>query len=136
MIKLLIVDDEPGLCSLLKKQFSSIGFTVLTAINGQEALSAARKEKPKVVLLDIKMLGVSGFEVLKEMKEMDKKIKVIMVTALSDEKTRKKALSLGADEFITKPYESEELEEVVGRVVSGFVHPVAKDKEKDNNAKA
>jgi CheY-like chemotaxis protein len=134
MIKLLVVDDEPGLCSLLKKQFSSIGFTVLTATSGQETLSLVKKEHPKIVLLDIKMLGMSGLEVLEKIKESYPDIKVAMVTALSDPKLRQKAKELGADEFITKPFMNEELEEVVGAMVDKIIHPVSQ-KEGDKDAK-
>ena len=118
MIKLLVVDDEPGLCALLKRQFASLGFTVLIATNGQEAISLAQKEEPKIVFLDIKMLGMSGLEVLEKKKQMNKKTKVIMVSVLDDEVTRNKAKQLGADAFVSKPFTSEELEELVRVKVS------------------
>lgn len=121
MIKLLIVDDEKGLCGYLKELFSPIGFTVLTATDGQEAIALAEKEKPKLVILDIKMLGISGLDVLKEIKTLDRNIKVIMVTALDDEKIKDEALKLGADEFITKPFLSDHLEEVVRRQVGDLI---------------
>lgn len=121
MIKILAVDDEPGICDILKKTFSPIGFTVLTATNGQDALAIVKKEKPKIVFLDVRMLGMPGLEVLKEIKNMDAKIKVIMITVLDDEKTKSEAKSLGADEFITKPFMSDYLEEVVRRYVSDLI---------------
>ena len=104
MFKLLAVDDEPGICHILKKTFSSIGFTVLTSTSGQEAIPIVMKEKPRIVFLDIKMLGFSGLEVLREIKRIDPLIKVIMITVLDDEKTKQEARALGADEFITKPF--------------------------------
>jgi len=129
MIKLLAVDDEPGICDILKKTFSSIGFTVFTATSGQEALSIARKEKPKIVFLDIRMLGMSGLEVLKQIKKIDKTIKVIMITVMDDEETRQEALRLGADEFITKPFKSDYLEEVVMKKVSELIKPRQEESE-------
>jgi two-component system response regulator (stage 0 sporulation protein F) len=122
MIKLLAVDDEPGICDILKKTFSPIGFKVLTATNGADALALVRKEKPKIIFLDIRMLGMSGLEVLKEIKAIDKNIKVIMVTVMDDDQTRRQAAALGADEFITKPFMSDYLEEVVRRHVAELVN--------------
>lgn len=123
MIKLLVVDDEPGICDILKKTFSPIGFSVLTANNGQAALSIVRKEKPKIVFLDVRMLGMSGLEVLKEIKKLDNTIKVIMVTVMDDEKTKAEAMRLGADEFVTKPFISDQLEEIVTREIAELIKP-------------
>jgi DNA-binding response OmpR family regulator len=121
MIKILAVDDEPGICDILKKTFSPIGFKVLTATNGPDAISLVKKEKPKIVFLDIRMLGMSGFEVLTQIKKIDKKIKVIMVTVLGDDQTRMQAKALGADEFVTKPFLSDSLEALVSRFVSDLI---------------
>jgi len=122
MIKLLVVDDEPGICDILKKTFAPIGFKVLTATNGQEALALVKKEKPKIIFLDIRMLGMSGLEVLKEIKKIDDSAKVIMVTVVDDDKTRKEAKDLGADEFIVKPFISDYLEEVVRKQVAELIN--------------
>ena len=122
MIKLLVVDDEPGICDILKKTFASIGFKVLTATNGQEALALVKKEKPKIIFLDIRMLGMSGLEVLKEIKKIDDSAKVIMVTVVDDDKTRREAKDLGADEFIVKPFISDYLEDVVRKQVASLMN--------------
>ena len=122
MIKLLVVDDEPGICDILKKTFAPVGFKVLTATNGQEALALVKKEKPKIIFLDIRMLGMSGLEVLKEIKKIDDSVKVIMVTVVDDDKTRKEAKGLGADEFIVKPFISDYLEEVVRKQVAELIN--------------
>jgi DNA-binding response OmpR family regulator len=118
VIKILVVDDEPGICDMLKKTFSPIGFKVFSATGGPEALVLAKKEKPKVIFLDIRMLGMSGLEVLEKIKEMDNQAKVNIVTVLADEETKSQARKLGADEFITKPFVSEYLEELVMRQVN------------------
>jgi len=118
MIKILAVDDEPGICRLIKETFSPIGFTVLTATSGQEALSLVKKENPKLVFLDIRMLGMSGLDVLKEIKAYDKSIKVVMLTVANDTVTRAKALELGADQYITKPFMSDHLEEVARQEIA------------------
>jgi two-component system, response regulator, stage 0 sporulation protein F len=122
MIKLLAVDDEPGICDILKKTFAPVGFKVLTATNGADALTLVKKEKPKIVFLDIRMLGMTGLEVLKEIKKIDESVKVIMVTVLDDDETRKEAKDLGADEFIVKPFSSDYLEEVVRGQVTDLIN--------------
>jgi DNA-binding response OmpR family regulator len=121
MIKILAVDDEPGICDILKKTFGAIGFTVLTATNGKEAVALVKKEKPGIVFLDISMLGMSGFDVLKEIKRIDPSIKVNMLTVMDDVKAKETAKALGADEFITKPFISEVLEEITRRQVAELI---------------
>jgi CheY-like chemotaxis protein len=121
MIKILVVDDEPGICDILKQTFSPIGFKVFSATSGQEALELAKKERPKVIFLDIRMLGMSGLEVLEKIREMDSQAKVNIVTVSVDEETKDKAKKLGADEFIAKPFVSEYLEEVIMRQVNELI---------------
>jgi len=118
MIKILAVDDEQGICNLIKDAFAPIGFTVLTANNGSDALKIITKEKPKLVFLDIRMMGMSGLDVLEEIKAIDKSIRVVMLTVMADEATKLKARELGADDFVTKPFMSEHLEEVASREIA------------------
>lgn len=113
MIKLLIVDDEKGLCSYLKDFFKPRGYEVFTATNGQDALSIVGKESPELVFLDIHMPGMDGLEVLRQIKEASKQTKVIMITVIEDADTREKAKVFGADEFIKKPFTTNYLEDVV-----------------------
>lgn len=121
MIKILVVDDEPGICHILKKTFMPMGFTVLTANSGEEALDIVRKQNPRIIFLDIRMLGFSGLDVLKELKENDSRARVNMVTVLDDKETKEEAKRLGADEFITKPFVSDYLEEVVRKQVADLI---------------
>jgi DNA-binding response OmpR family regulator len=113
MIKILAVDDEPGICNIIKKTFSSVGFTVLVATDAEGALAIIKKEKPKIVFLDVKMPGMSGLEALAQIKKFDQSIKVIMLTVRDDDSTRQEARRLGADEFVTKPFMSDCLGERV-----------------------
>lgn len=119
MIKILIVDDEQGICDSIKKPFSYIGFTVFTATSAKKALSIFEKNKPKIIFLDILMPDVDGLELLKKFKQMDPGVIVIMVTAKGDAETQKKARELGADEFMTKPFSFDDL-----RVVA--IHKIEK----------
>lgn len=118
MIKILAVDDEQGMCMIIKETFAPMGFTVLTANDASEAIAVVKKEKPKLVFLDIRMHGKSGLDVLQEIKAIDKSIRVIMLTMVTDVAVKQKALGLGADDFVTKPFMSEHLEEVARREIT------------------
>lgn len=113
MLKLLIVDDEKGICDFLDSFFIPRGYDVYTAISGKDALAIAKKESPELVLLDINLPDMSGLEVLRRIKKESPRTKVIMVTVSDDADTRAKAGSLGADEFIRKPFTTGYLEDVV-----------------------
>ncbi|MBI5144789.1 MAG: response regulator [Candidatus Omnitrophica bacterium] len=113
MIKLLTVDDELDVCDFIKDFFSQRGYAVFVALNGKDALSVVKKEKPRIVFLDIIMPDTNGLEILKQIKEFDPSIKVIMVTVSDDNETKDQAKQLGADEFIRKPFSKRYLEEVV-----------------------
>jgi DNA-binding response OmpR family regulator len=113
MIKILVVDDEPEACDALKEFLSMKGYEVSTAQDGQTALRRLKKYKPQIVLLDVIMPGMNGIEVLQEIKKMDPKIGVIMVTVVTDEAQAKKTLELGAYDYITKPVDLNYLETVV-----------------------
>jgi two-component system, response regulator, stage 0 sporulation protein F len=115
MHKILVVDDEHDICDFVRTFFKDRGFQVFTASNGDEAISIAKKEKPDLVLLDIKMKGMDGLAVLKHIKESDRSVKVMMVTALEDQDKMHEAYKLGAIDYITKPLVLDYLEEAVGR---------------------
>jgi len=126
MIKLLIVDDEKGITDSLKEFFQHRGFSVRAANSGEEALEAAKKERPDIVFLDIRMKGISGLDTLEKIKGMDSGIKVIMLTIHEEKEIVAKAKELGADEYITKPFRVDYLEEVVIKKVQELL------KEKSN----
>ena len=116
MHKLLVVDDEHDICDFVKTFFKDRGFYVFTALNGEEALFIAKKEKPDLVLLDIKMKGMDGIAALKHIKAIDKDIKVIMVTAIEDQDKMDEACRLGACEYIIKPLVLDNLEHAVEKM--------------------
>lgn len=113
MPKLLVVDDERDICDFVKNFFGERGHSVQTAENGDEALLSIKKDRPDLVLLDIKMKGMDGIAVLKHIKDYDKGIKVIMVTALEDQDKMDEACRLGACEYVTKPLALDALEQAV-----------------------
>lgn len=115
MHKILVVDDEHDICDFVQTFFKDRGFQVFIALNGDEAISITKREKPELVLLDIKMKGMDGLAVLKHIKDLDRSIKIIMVTALEDQDKMHEAYKLGAVDYITKPLVLDYLEEAVGR---------------------
>ena len=119
MHKLLVVDDENDICDFVKTFFKDRGFHVFTALNGEEALSIAKKDRPDIVLLDIRMKGMDGLAALKHIKEFDRSIKIIMVTALEDQDKMHEAYKLGACDYITKPLILDYLEQTVLKNLKG-----------------
>jgi signal transduction histidine kinase len=115
--RILIVDDEEKNIKLLKGILLSQNYKFYEALNGQNALELVHDISPHLILLDVMMPGISGFEVCQKLKqdEKTKSIPIIMVTALSEKEHRLKAMESGADDFLSKPVESTE---VVVRVKS------------------
>ena len=109
--KILVVDDEPQNIRLLQIRLQADGYTVLTANSGQEALKLVQAEAPDLILLDIMMPGMNGFEVCQQIRaeETTQFIPVVMVTALSEKEDRIRAIEAGADDFISKPFDSHEV---------------------------
>ena len=118
MVKLLVADDEQKICRLLESFFTERGFDVVVAHDGREALERIRKDRPHLVFLDLHMPQLNGLDILKEAKEMDETIKVIVVTAIEDDQTIEKARSLGADDYVIKPFSLQYLQEEVLSKVS------------------
>ncbi len=111
MARILVVDDEQEVCDMLKKFLTRREHTVYTALDGEEALSIVKEERPHIVLLDIRMPKMNGIECLKCIKEIDKEVGVIMITAVKEEEIGKQALKLGAFDYITKPLSLKYLED-------------------------
>jgi DNA-binding NtrC family response regulator len=113
MDTILVVDDEIEVCHVLKEFLDSKGYETHIAVSGSDALSKVKEINPCMVLLDIIMPGMGGMDVLKEIREIDPKIGIIMVTAVADHDLAKHALQLGAYDYITKPLNLDYLELVV-----------------------
>ena len=111
--KILVVDDEEAVGKMLEKFLTKEGYEVSIALNGKEAIKEVEKEQPQIVFLDIRLPGEDGISVLKTIKKIDKKICVIMITAIKDDEIGKKCLDLGASDYITKPLSLEYLEDIL-----------------------
>ena len=115
--RVLVVDDEEALRYLLSTELAAEGYEVETAGDGDEAIEAIRQKDYDIVLLDIKMPRVDGFEVLKFIKQNKPEIKVIMLTAYADVKNAIEALKLGASDFVSKPYDLEDILTSINRAL-------------------
>ena len=113
MKKVLIVDDEQDVCDMLKKYLTKKGYEAIIAQSGEEAITKVREERPHIVLLDIKMPGMNGVEALKKIREADKEVGIVMITAVKDDVVGRKCMELGAYDYITKPLNLDYLETVL-----------------------
>jgi DNA-binding NtrC family response regulator len=115
---ILVVDDEDALRTVLSSELEGEGYDVATAADGDEAIKIVQKKPFNLVLLDIKMPKVDGFEVLKFVKEKYPDVKVIMLTGFADLKNAIESKKLGADDFVSKPYDLVDLLTTIERVLS------------------
>lgn len=129
-ITVLAVDDEPMMRALLEKILARDGYRIITAEDGAMALSILEDQPVSIVLSDIQMPKMNGFELLKVLKSRFPEVGVIMMTAFGDTFTVKDALLLGADEYITKPFKSYEISLVVERAYWRIMSAVARSAEK------
>jgi DNA-binding NtrC family response regulator len=116
--RLLVVDDEEALRTVLSSELTTEGYDVQAAADGQEAISELEKGTFDLVLLDIKMPRMNGFEVLKYVKEKHPKTKVVMLTGFADLKNALESKKLGAEDFVSKPYDLVDLLTTIERVLN------------------
>ena len=109
MSRILIVDDEPEIVRGLEDNLRFEGYQTSTAGDGREALAVAAREAPDLILLDIMMPGLSGWDVCRELRDKGIDVPIIMLTARGEEGDRIRGLELGADDYITKPFSLREL---------------------------
>jgi two-component system phosphate regulon response regulator PhoB len=109
--RVLVVDDEADIVALVAYQLAKAGYRVSTASNGTDALTAARQERPALIVLDVMLPGLSGYDVLEQLRGSDatKEIAVLMLTARREESDRIGGLTRGADDYLTKPFSPQEL---------------------------
>src|ERR671939_1982095 len=117
MANLLIVDDEPGMRQLLSHVFGRAGHAVRAAENGSKALELLRKEPADLVVSDVKMPDMNGIELLRRLREFLPDAAVVMMTAFATVETAREAFKLGADDFIQKPFDVDELKLIVAKAL-------------------
>lgn len=106
--RVLVVDDELSIVKFLKANLEANGFDVITSMNGEEGLKTFEKELPDLVILDIMMPVMDGFELCRRVREWSQ-VPIIMLSARGDERDKVKCLDLGADDYVTKPFSANEL---------------------------
>jgi len=123
--RVLVVDDEPDITALVAYHLAKDGYRVSTATNGRDALRAAREERPDLIVLDLMLPGVSGYDILAELRRQDetREVGVIVLTARKEAPDRIKGLALGADDYLPKPFSPQELVLRVGAVLRRLAAP-------------
>ncbi|MDG5787346.1 response regulator [Evansella sp. AB-P1] len=111
--KLLIVDDQFGIRVLLNEVFEKDGYKTLQASNGKQALKIVEEDEPDLILLDMKIPGMDGLEILREIKKMGAKAEVIMMTAYGELEMINEAMQLGALTHFAKPFDIDEVRDEV-----------------------
>jgi DNA-binding response OmpR family regulator len=125
---ILVVDDEPNMLDLVKLTLEREGFDIIEARDGLEAISAVRGQMPDLVILDVMMPGMNGFETLKEIR-LASMVPVIMLTVQSTETDRVYGLELGADDYVAKPFNPRELASRVRAVLRRAEMPASVGRE-------
>ena len=119
MITILVVEDTPSERELMNHYLRESGYTVINAVSAQEALNTAIEQKPDVIITDVVMPGMSGFELCRSLKKhpVTEKVPIIICTSKNQEIDRLWGMKQGADAYITKPFTREQLVRVVKAIV-------------------
>jgi DNA-binding response OmpR family regulator len=129
MSKVLIVDDEPDVLLLLRVNLDAAGYETVLAADGESALSRIEESGPDIVLLDIMMPVMDGWGVLRALSERDNAPRVVVVSAKSSDRDIARALTSGALDYITKPFDPDDLVNVVARTVNGSLDELEKHRQ-------
>ncbi|MCL4259577.1 MAG: response regulator, partial [Anaerolineales bacterium] len=128
--RILVVDDEERMVRFIRMNLEHDGFQVTEAFNGKQALQKMRDTTPDLILLDVMMPDIDGFETLETIRESGNTVPVIMLTAKGEEDDRVRGLELGADDYVTKPFNPRELVSRIKAVLrrtegtSGSMHDI------------
>lgn len=117
MANVVVIDDDRSVCEMIRRSLEKINLTVSAATRAADGLNAIRTESPDVVLLDIMLPGTSGLEVFQKIRDIDRKLPIIFVTAGSDSSIAIKAMQLGGFDYVTKPLDLPALNELVEKAI-------------------
>ena len=106
--QVLVVDDEPRYLKLLRYNLEAADYEVITAVNGEDAIALVARKSPDLIILDIRLPDIDGYEVCTRIREFSS-VPIIMLTAKGEEREKVRGLRLGADDYVTKPFGAEEL---------------------------
>ena len=110
MEKILVIDDEKPTLTMFRLFLDAYGYAVFTAENGAEGLEIFKRERPRIVITDVKMPGVDGLNVMRQMKDIDPGVEVIVITGHGDTDLAEQAMDRDAADFINKPIKKEALD--------------------------
>ena len=116
--RILIVDDDKGICMILSDLMKKEGFETLTFYDGEKALKTIQSESPDLLLVDMMLPGMDGMEVLKRTRELDQELPVVFITAHADSRGAVKAIKAGAHDYLSKPFDNNEVIRVVHRALA------------------
>lgn len=108
-MKILLIDDEESILNLVRMNLELEGFEVITSVNGNIGIKEFKDQKPDLVLLDLMLPDLDGYEVMKRMQQINRKVPIIILTAKGQLNDKLLGLQLGADDYITKPFDSREI---------------------------
>lgn len=126
-LRILVVDDEPAIRRYLKTSLTAQGYAVRDAEDGPAALAALKQEVPDVMVLDLGMPGMDGFEVIESVRDAGTTLPIIVLSVRDDEAGKVRALDLGADDYVTKPFG---IEELLARIRAALRHRLQREGEK------
>ena len=116
-MKILLLEDDLMLCELIKEHLLEKGYEVVDFSNGEDAYAYLYENKVDLLLLDLKVFGISGFELLQNLRKDNNKTPAIMITSANSSKDVKKGFELGCDDYIKKPFEFDELDARINYII-------------------
>ena len=116
-IRILVIDDDAGICDLLDRALTAKGYLVKTALDGETGVETCQSFNPHVILLDVMLAGQSGIDVLRDIFEIDKQVKVLMISGLLDLTVAREAIRMGATDYIAKPIDLTALDNYITDLV-------------------
>ena len=124
-IRILLVDDEPSIVKMVGKRLEVEGFDVLVAMDGQEGLTKAQAEQPQLIILDLMLPKLNGYEVCTMLKQDTRyqKIPIVLFTAKAQDKDEKLGMECGANAYVRKPFRAQELLEKIRSLLVGSPQP-------------
>ncbi|MBU3160458.1 response regulator transcription factor [Clostridium frigoris] len=135
-MKILVVDDEKSIVNLIRMNLKLEGYEVIISMTGTDAVDKFKREKPELVILDIMLPDISGHEIIQKFQQIDSDIPVIMLTAKCQINDKLLGLQLGADDYITKPFNSTELILRIKAITKRIKKKEIKAKKNEINIKA
>ena len=126
-LKVLVVDDEPAIRRFLRTSLTAQGYLVSEAENGATALEQLRRSSPEILVLDLGLPDIDGFDIIERLRGQGSAIPIVVLSSRSDETGKVKALDLGADDYVTKPFG---IDELLARIRTAVRHRLQEDGER------